>query len=487
MDNHNFQKLLELLERESSALISCEGARAAQAIAYQDTISGMQASFEETIKDLNATIGQLNETIGVLLEENRLLKGPKKNSGNSSIPPSKDENRAPRTSSLRVSSGKSSGGQQGHDGHTLKMTSSPDQVHHHCPGFCHSCGLKLDVTAAELTARRQVIDIPMVKPCYIEHRVYRAHCSCGHRTTGTFPVGVDAPISYGEQTAALIAYLHTRQYIPLARISELFSSIYGIAISQGTVCGILDRFAQKALPAFELIRQAVSKANVIGADETGMKENGKLNWFWTWQSKFATYITASKNRGFQTVKTNFPAGFPNAVLVHDCWKSQLNTTAAGHQLCTAHLLRELLFFKQKYKSPWAAQFSKMIMMATKLKKTIEDGHYQKPIKERADIEAMLDSLLKQKIDPKHIEVLTFQRRIGRYRNYLLTFLYHQDVPPDNNSSEQAIRNIKVKMKVSGMFKSFKGAQNYAIMRSITDTCNKNQQQILNAFLTIAKA
>ena len=475
MDHHNFQKLLELLERESCARIASEAARAAEHTAFQKTIS-----------DLNTTIGQLNKTIGTLLEENRLLKGPKKNSGNSSVPPSKDENRPPRTSSLRTSSGKSSGAQKGHDGHTLKMTATPDQVHHHCPSFCRCCGLKLAVTASELTARRQVIDIPEIKPTYIEHRVYRAHCSCGHQTTGTFPVGVDAPISYGVQTTSLIAYLHTRQYISLARISEFFRSIYGIGISQGTICGILDRFSAKALPAFALIKTAVQGAKVIGADETGMKENGKLNWFWTWQSKNATYITASKNRGVETVKANFPGGFPNAVLVHDCWKSHLNTTAAGHQICTAHLLRELLFFKQKYKCSWAAQFSEMIMMAIKLKKNIEPRHYQNPIKERSDMEASLDSLLRKNIDSGHTEVITFQKRIIKYRNYVLTFLYHHDVPAENNASERAIRNIKVKQKISGMFKSAKGAQNYAIIRSITDTCNKNQQNILNAFRTIAE-
>ncbi|QIH32235.1 hypothetical protein [Sphingobacterium sp. DR205] len=100
MDNHSFQKLPELLERESSARMASEAARAAGTIAYQDTIFGMQASFKETTEDLNATIGQLNETIGVLLEENRLLRGQKKNSGNSSVSPSKDENRQHRTSSL---------------------------------------------------------------------------------------------------------------------------------------------------------------------------------------------------------------------------------------------------------------------------------------------------------------------------------------------------------------------------------------------------
>lgn len=474
MDNKDFLKLVEMLERESAARIAAEASKTAEI-----------AVLAQTIQNLNATIVHLNETIGSLLEENRLLKGPKKNSGNSSVPPSKDENRPQRTNSLRVSSGKPSGGQKGHEGSTLKMTAVPDRVLHHCPDFCHCCGLSLDVSGAELTARRQVVDIPVIRPSYTEHRVYRASCSCGHQTTGTFPAGVDAPISYGSQTTALIAYLHTRQYIPLARISEFFTSVYGMGISQGTVCSILDRFAQKALPAFELIRQAVSNAKVIGADETGMRENGKLNWFWTWQSKLATYITASQNRGFDTVNTHFPFGFPNAILIHDCWPSHLNTAAAGHQICMAHLLRELIFFKQKYKCQWAAQFSTMVIQALELKKTIIADSYGKPIKERSDMEATLDALIRQKIDQGHREVLTFQKRILKYRDYIFTFLYHTDVPPDNNQSEQAIRNIKVKLKVSGMFKSHKGAQNYAIIRSITDTCKKNQQQILNAFLTIA--
>lgn len=487
MDNKDFLKLVELLEKESSARIAAEVARAAETAAFQQTISDQNASFGQTIQDLNATIVQLNETIGRLLEENRLLKGPKKNSGNSSIAPSKDENRPQRTSSLRGSSGKSSGGQKGHEGSTLKMSAAPDHVVEHRPGFCNCCGLDLDGQQGELASRRQVIDIPVIRPSYTEHRIFRKACTCGHITSGTFPSGVEAPISYGEQTTALIAYLHTRQYIPLARISEFFSSVYGMGISQGTVCGIIDRFAQKALPAFALIKQAISNAKVIGADETGMKENGKLNWFWSWQSKFATYITASKNRGFETVKAHFPSGFPNAILVHDCWPSHFNTPADGHQICTVHLLRELRFFKEKYQCPWAVQFSQMIMQAIELKKTIKPADYGNPIPQRAAIEALLDELIRQQISPDQPEVITFHKRIIKHRAYLLTFLYHHQVPSHNNSSEQAIRNVKVKMKVSGMFKSAKGAQNYAIIRSITDTCKKNQQEILNAFFTIASS
>ena len=40
------------------------------------------------------------------------------------------------------------------------------------------------------------------------------------------------------------------------------------------------------------------------------------------------------------------------------------------------------------------------------------------------------------------------------KNHIFTFLEHPNIPPDNNGSERAIRNVKVKIKVSGQFKSF---------------------------------
>jgi len=60
------------------------------------------------------------------------------------------------------------------------------------------------------------------------------------------------------------------------------------------------------------------------------------------------------------------------------------------------------------------------------------------------------------------------------------------VQADNNGSDRAIRNVKVKQKVSGQFKSFGGAMNFAVLRSITDTAIKNGQNVLNALLVIAE-
>ena len=127
MDSDKFLILIEMLERESAARVSSEAARLSENSAFQQTILDMQTSHERTIQELNATIGKL-------MEEIRLLKGPKKNSHNSSIPTSKDENRPlKKTNSLRKPSGKKPGGQEGHDGSTLLMSSSVDIIEDHVP------------------------------------------------------------------------------------------------------------------------------------------------------------------------------------------------------------------------------------------------------------------------------------------------------------------------------------------------------------------
>ena len=89
------------------------------------------------------------------------------------------------------------------------------------------------------------------------------------------------------------------------------------------------------------------------------------------------------------------------------------------------------------------------------------------------------------MDETHKELVSFQKRMLKYKYYFLTFLYHPKVPPDNNGSERAIRNIKVKLKVSGQFKSWKGVENFLILRSINDTALKNNQHVLNTINLIA--
>ena len=119
------------------------------------------------------------------------------NSGNSSQPPSSEGlKKPPRTRSLREPSGKTSGGQPGHPGETLRQVTEPDHIQDHYPIRCETCGAPLTSEAARSYSARQVFDLPPPPPLVVtEHRAHSCQCpQCGHTTRATFPEDVTAPV-----------------------------------------------------------------------------------------------------------------------------------------------------------------------------------------------------------------------------------------------------------------------------------------------------
>ena len=207
-----------------------------------------------------------------------------KNSRNSSIAPSKDENRPKKNQSLRKTTGKKPGGQPGHKGRTLEMTSDPKHTIALVPDYCNNCGSSLEEFISVKERTRQIVDIPPIKAEWTQYNTYSKRCSCGYCTESDFPQGVSSPVSYGSNTEALIAYFHARQYLPFARMKEMMGDVFNIDISEGGLHYLLNRFADKTTPFNENIKQRVARAKVAGTDETGVKVNGDKHWFWTWQT-----------------------------------------------------------------------------------------------------------------------------------------------------------------------------------------------------------
>lgn len=445
-----------------------------------------------SLESLLTYIKQLEQRIEKLEFENRVLKERlakyehPKNSNNSSIPPSKDENRYKRKS-LREITGRRPGGQKGRKGNTLKMVEIPDIIEKHIPGYCSCCGEDIKDIPYEFARKRQVLDIPEIKLRVTEYQIFRRVCSCGHVTTSEFPAVANAPVSYGNNIESLISYFHTRQYIPFKRMEEFFKDVFNVPISEGGIHYLLNKFVKKAKPAYEMIKQKLisNTGLAVGTDETGVKVAGDKHWAWTWQNDEATFITITDNRAERSITENFEDGFENAVLVHDCWKSHFNTKALSHQICIAHLLRDLNYLTEIYNHKWSKICKTLLKSALDLKNQMRDVDYYIHNKQRTLIEKRLDRLLDYNLTQKHKELVTFQKRLIKYRGFIFTFLYHPKVPPDNNASERAIRNIKVKQKVSGQFKSPNGAFGFAVLRSITDTIIKNNQNVLYSLRVIA--
>lgn len=437
------------------------------------------------IHELLAIIEDLKNEI--ILLKNRLSKyETPKTSRNSSKAPSKDENRPKTNQSLRESSSKKPGGQLGRQGKTLEMTSTPDEIVELFPDYCNSCGFCMEELPATKEQSRQIIDIPPVKAVYTEYQTFSKVCRCGCQTTANFPMQVNSPISYGATVESLIGYFHARQYIPFARMQEIFNDVFNINISEGGIHYLLNRFAFKTNDIYDMIKQRVATSQVVGADETGVKVNGDKHWFWTWQTDNLTYITHSENRKFDTVKNHFKQGFPNSTLVHDGWRPQMTTLAENHQNCLPHLLRRLNYLNERYpKSSWGVDFIKLLYKAIALKKKMTAQDYKNNT-ERNSIIRVLEELLNQPPDTKQKELYSFFKRMKRERQTLFVFLFIEQVPADNNASERAIRNVKVKQKISGQFKKVEAAQNFAQIRSVIDTTIKNGMNCIEALNLIAK-
>jgi len=453
-------------------------------------------SINGKIDGLTQQLDCAREEIVVLKKENAVLKErlaiyeTPKDSHNSSIPPSKDSLAAQgekvkkllATRSLREKSGKPNGGQIGHKGTTLEMLSEPDSIAEHIPYFCTRCGNDLSCVEGEVVEVRQIFDIPIpVRPLVVEHQLIGKKCSCGHCNKIDFPKEVRSRVSYGVNIRALITYLNCSQYIPYNRLTEVMLDCFGVKLSQGTVKNILDDAATKSLLAYNEIRNRVEQSRVVGADETGENINGELHWMWAWQTPSLTYIHSDKSRGKLAIDKQFKNGLSKSILVTDRHSSYFNMNVADHQLCLAHILRELTYLSELDTTQTvSSEFTKLIKDAIHERKTVLWENI-----DRNSILNRFEKLLTTCTDNLHQKIIAIIKSLTKYKEYVFKFLFDPDVPYENNASERAVRNLKVKQKVSGMFKSHAGADTYCQIHSIMQTAKKNNQNPFSAILAVA--
>ena len=147
-------------------------------------------------------------------------------------------------------------------------------------------------------------------------------------------------------------------------------------------------------------------------------------------------------------------------------------------------MRDLKYFIETYKCEWSNQINEVFKDAIKLKRELLNEDYYLENQKVNQIENRINLLLENE-DFERKEVKSFRKRLLKNRMYLFEFLKYKEVEPDNNSSERAIRNVKVKQKISNQFKTIDGAKIFVVMRSIIDTATKNNLNIFDTLFYIA--
>lgn len=450
----------------------------------EELIALIQAQAAE-IAALKARLAELERRLGL-------------NSSNSGKPPSSDGLKTPaRVTSLREASGKKSGGQKGHRGETLRQTAVPDVTIDHFPSCCSGCGAALTRDMAEDHAVRQVHDLPEPRPLAVtEHRAHVCRCAaCGAKTRGSFPEGVNAPVQYGARIAAFAIYLLHQQLLPEKRLVALMAALFGVRIAAATLAGMSRSCAERLKGFAETLRDLVAGAPVKHLDETGFRIGGKTQWLHVACTVLLTFYRTCAKRGSLLADVT-------GIVVHDHWKPYYTMQGVLHALCNAHHLRELKALVEIEKEDWARKMQRLLRRAC---------HATNLAHERgAPLKPGLVACIERRYGAIVAEGLAFHenqtplaqtaakgggktrgrapRRTGHNlllrfltrRSDTLRFLHHPAVPFSNNEAERDVRMMKLRMKISGGFRSPEGASDFATLRSFISTARKQGWNVIEA-------
>lgn len=455
----------------------------------------------DALREENTALCQENVT---LRQENASLKQQvaelerrlDKNSSNSSKPPSSDGlKKPPRVfKSLRGRSGKTSGGQVGHKGDTLRPVDKPDRIERHAATACRHCQACLTAAVVTGVERRQVFELPQPRLEVTEHQasIYRCH-HCHGTTKAAFPDAVTAHVQYGPRLRAAAVYLNVQQLIPEDRVCEAVADLFAAtSLCPASVVAWTAKAAEAQAPVMAHIAARVVVAKVRHLDETGFRIGGKTRWLHSTSTAVFTLYRIGEKRG------DVPRTMADGVIVHDHFKPYYTLRGPLHALCNAHHLRELQALIEIEKEAWASVMHDLLRAANKqVRQAKAGGAVALAQADKHRVAAAYDTALVMGFALHECQAPLVRtpgargrppRRTGhnlllRLRHCkadVLRFTEDFDVPFTNNQAEQDIRMMKLRMKISGGFRTLAGAEIFATMRSVISTARKHGINILRA-------
>jgi transposase len=416
------------------------------------------------------------------------------------LPPSRDHGKR-KPLGQRKKSKKPSGGQPGHQGHTLMQLQTPDQVTSHRPVVCQACQQDLREEAGRVTERRQVHDLPVLRLQVHEHQLEAIRCpGCQHLNQGTFPEGVNAPVQYGPRVQALTVYLSQFQLLPVQRTCEALCDVSQAPISQAVVLQWISEAAKALEPTRERLKELLLRSRVQHVDETSIHINGLVRWVHVNSTNWLTLYCWHPKRGAEGIEAIGLLPQFAGRAVHDRWTSY-DRYPCSHSLCGAHLIRDAIFVAEQEKQPWAQEMVDHLLHMVEVTRhwRAQGGRFLPPeVRDRllaqyfsilasgfaAHAPPMSDPPPKKGGRKKQDPCKNLLDALLLRAEQVLGFVDDLSVPFTNNLAERDLRMIKVQQKVSGTFRCPEGATAFCTIRSYLSTMRKQGRSMLDAMFAV---
>ena len=439
---------------------------------------------------LRSDLVKANETI-----EN-LTTRLKKNSKNSGKPSSTDSIYTKEVHNFREKTGRKTGGQLGHKGHTLEMSKEPTKIIDKKIEICECGGI---VSNSDTYKAKQLVDI-RIEVDVIEERIYEGKCSkCGKYHTGKFSEKLINPVQYGENIKALTTLLIDEGYIALNRCAKLIKDITNnkIAVTEGAIINFRRELTNNSSEIIEVIRQNLIEAELLHVDDTGVRVIGGLGWLHTFTTNKFTLYQIYKGRKPDTIDDIEILSYFVGILMHDHFKAYYSYKTMTHAECNVHILRYLKMVIECFERKGAKRLFDFLAIVNDEKKiAVRYGFESFPDKRIEEIEKEYIQILNdwQEEFSQYIKGKTLTTGLKDERNLFSRLLEYKDehllfikdfrVPFDNNMAERSLRMIKTKLKVSGCFRGADKGSNFATIRSIIETAKKHKMNLHDTLVKI---
>ena len=439
-----------------------------------------QSDLRKRIDQLEQIVEQQTARIAELEQELARRKGRSRRGAQTS---SSDSSTRRTDTSRRRSSGRSPGGQPGHEGHGRSWVSAEqvDQLIPVKPSTCHRCGHRLSGQDPH-PYRHQEVVLPPLRAEVIEYQLHTLRCRhCDRLTEAGWPEGVSRH-TFGPSVQAWVGLLAGAYRLSKRNIRALLSDAFGLEVSLGTVSRLEQEVAAALAGPVEEARAFVRRQGIVNVDETGWRQRRAKAWLWTAVTESVSVFAIRKSRGRDGVEEMLGAD-TRAVVGSDRYSAYGHLPLRRRQVCWAHLRRTFEEFVAR--GGEAACIGQQLLDASDQLfawwHRVRDGTLQRSSFQVyvSDLRWRFHNYLRygqQFADAKTAATCANLLDLGPA---LWTFVRTEGVEPTNNQAERALRHGVLWRHTSFGTHSAGGSRFVERLLTVRDTLRQQQRNVLD--------
>jgi transposase len=433
-------------------------------------IAALMARIEALVAGNEALVAE-NAALAARVAELEVKLGlPPKTPDNSSVPPSKGQK--PSGASAPKAKAKP------HRGAHRPLHPNPTAKRAVLAATCKGCGADVSGVTQTVCEEYDRVEIPRIAPDVTRVSLHGGVCPCcSKRFKAEPPAGLEPGSPFGPNLRAFVIYLRSVQGIPLARLCCVLRDLFGLDISEGALVNILDASRAPFATQTSLIKARLLAGTVLASDETGMRVGRSNGWLWVFHHADSAIFVAAERRA-KTVVAAFLGDHRPHHWISDRYGGQMGWARLGHQVCLAHLIRDVQYAIDAGDTVLAPGLKGLLKRACAIGRRREALADSTLKIYQADLNRRLDRLMS--LVPTTRAGAKLHTIIRKCRRHLFVFMTNRDVTATNNGSERALRPCAVYRKITNGFRSQWGAVLYADIRSVIETARRRAIRAIDA-------